>query len=208
MTDNLLLLAILAGILIPAGLFFRERRGRMEYIVFGAGVLIILVTLVILIVEQRSEPPQTTLGTEEEPGAAALLLPGTETLAPVSPTSPPEQPAASATASTPVAAETVAATRDEPTPRPTEDQAPLASPEGSPASPEATVTTVRVGTANVRREPAANSPVVGTVAQDDELVVLGIRNGWYQVRLGDRHAPRSRLQGGQGWIWGELINAP
>jgi hypothetical protein len=49
---------------------------------------------------------------------------------------------------------------------------------------------------------------VGTVALDDELVVLDTRGGWYQVRLGERHAPRSSLEGGQGWIWGELINAP
>ncbi len=206
MTDNLLLLAILAGILIPAGLFFRERRGRMEYIVFGTGVLTILATLAILIVQQRSEPPETTLGAEEEPGAAALLLPDTET--PVSPTSPPEQPAASATVSTAAADETAAATPDVPAPRPTEDGAPPASPEAPPAAPEAPVTTVRVGTANVRREPAANCPVVGTVALNDELVVLDSLNGWYQVQLGERHAPRSRLEGGQGWIWGELINAP
>ena len=216
MTDNLLLLVLLTGILFPAVLFFRERRGRIEYIVFGTGVLIILGTLAILTLEQRSEDPQTALDSDQELGAPALLLPSTstETQAPVSSTSTPERPAASATAtapvaagtagaraSTPVAVGTVGATRDAPTSRPTEDEAPG-------ASPEALISTVRVGTANVRREPAANSPVVGTVALNDELVVLDSLNGWYQVQLGERHAPRSRLEGGQGWIWGELINAP
>ncbi len=203
MTDNLLLLVMLAGILLPMVLFFSERRGKVEYIVFGAGVFMILATLAILMLQQRSEDPQTAFGTDQEPGAAALLLPSTstETQAPPDPSATSKAPASSATASTPVAAETVDATRDAPTPRPTEDEAPS-------ASPESLISTVRVGTANVRREPAANSPIVGTVALDDELVVIDIENGWYLVRLGERHAPRSRLEGGQGWIWGELINAP
>ena len=216
MTGNLLLLVMVAGIVLPAVLFFLERRGRIEYMVFGAGVLIILATLAFLMLEQRSETPQTAFGTDQQASAAALLLPSAsvEVQGLPDPGATPERPASSATAtaplaastagataSTPVAAETVGATRDVPTPRPTEDEAPG-------ASPEALISTVRVGTANVRREPAANSPIVGTVALNDELVVLDFLNGWYQVRLGERHAPRSRLEGGQGWIWGELISTP
>ena len=215
MTDGLLLLVLIDGLVVVVLLFSRKERETLEYLVFGAGVLIILATLVIWWVEQRSEPPQTALGIEQEPGAAAPLLPGTETQAPVSPTSTPQRPAASATASTPVAAKTVAATPDVPTPRPTEDEAPTSSPEGSTASPEAPpasseapVTTVRVESANIRREPTRTSPIVGNVARNDELVVLNVQNGWVLVQLGERHAPSSVLRGGQGWISGELINLP
>ena len=203
MTDNLLLLGMLTGIVVPIVLFFLQHRGTFEYLVFGVGVLMILVTLAIVMLEQRSEPPQPAFGTDQQPGAAALLLPSTspETQAPPAPSAAPSGPVSSTTASVPVATRTVAPFLDAPTPGPTEDEAPG-------AAPEALVGTVRAEVANVRRDPAPVSPIVGTVARSDELIVIGTEEGWYQVRLGERHAPQSALRGGQGWIWGELVNTP
>ena len=211
MTNGLLLLVLMAGIGVPGVLFFRERHTIIEYLVFGAGMLAILVTLTILMLQHRSEPSPTTPGIDPD-DAAALLLPTTSTVtrsAPA-PTATPEVPTPSATPdaltpsatiSVPTAPAAIAPTPDLPAPSPTEGVTPS-------AAPEAIVSTVQVGAAKIRREPAGTSPIVGYVARDDELVVIDFQNGWVLVRLGERHAPDSAVQGGQGWISGELIRVP
>ena len=203
MTNGLLLLVLLAGIGVPGVLFFRERHTTIEYLVFGAGMLAILATLTILMLQHRSELSQTTLGIDPD-DAAALLLPTTSTVtrAAPAPTATLEAPTPSATTSVPTAPAAVAPTPDVPAaPSPTEGVTPS-------AAPEVIVSTVQVGAAKIRREPAGTSPIVGYVARDDELVVMDFQNGWVLVRLGEHHAPDSAVQGGQGWISGELIRVP
>ena len=202
MTNGLLLLVLLVGIGVPGVLFLRERHTRVEYLVFGAGMLAILTTLTILMLQRRSESSQTALGVDPD-DAAALLLPTTSTItraAPV-PTATPEMPTPSATIFVPTAPAAIAPTPDVPTPSPTEGVTPS-------AAPAAIVSTVKVGAAKIRSEPALTSPAVGYVARGDELVVLDFQDGWVQVRLGERHAADSVLRGDQGWISGELIRIP
>ena len=202
MMNGLLLLVLLVGIGVPGVLFFRERHTTIEYLVFGAGMLAILATLTILMLQHHSEPSQTALDIDPD-DVAALLLPTTSTVtraAPV-PTATPEVPTPSATIPVPTASPAVAPTPDVPAPSPTEGVTPS-------AAPEAIVSTVQVGAAKIRSQPALTSPVVGYVARDDELLVLDFQNGWVLVQLGQRHAADSVLRSGQGWISGELIRIP
>jgi hypothetical protein len=101
----------------------------------------------------------------------------------------------------PAAVETTVA-EDEPTPT-TEPATPIPSVQ---AATEVIGTVKSSG--NVRNGPNRESRRIGQVSQGDELVFLAKSGTWYRVRLGEKRADSSEIQGGEGWVSEILVNVP
>ncbi|HEX6291327.1 MAG TPA: HEAT repeat domain-containing protein [Herpetosiphonaceae bacterium] len=98
------------------------------------------------------------------------------------------------------------------------DETATAEPEETPTAEPATPTpsieaadqivgTVKAS-GNVRNGPSRDSRRIGQVSVGDELVFLAKSGTWYRVRLGEKHAEGSEIQGGEGWVSEILVNVP
>ncbi len=76
------------------------------------------------------------------------------------------------------------------------------------ATPSVSISVVRAPRAFVYDGPSSNNSIIGGVEQGDELVVLGRSGTWYLVRVSGAESPRSRIEGGQGWIAQDLVGPP
>ncbi|MDQ5854096.1 MAG: SH3 domain-containing protein [Chloroflexota bacterium] len=92
-----------------------------------------------------------------------------------------------------------------PVPSPLVPPTPVASP--TPAPTVITSTVITSG-ANVRSSPERGDNVIGSVRRGDELILLGILDDWYLVRLGARTAAGSTIRGGQGWVARSVVSEP
>lgn len=184
MTDTVLLLLLLAGIVLPVVVFFLLHQGKITYTALVAGVLAVLMmltTLAVLMQHQRSESPQTAFGAEQQPDATALLLPSTATLDILTPRAPEDEAPSTAP---------VLATR-EPVPQPTTMPTATFVPTSLPQAQAI----VRRELVDVREGPSAGKdpesgediykPIL-TKGQGEVLEVLGrgiLDDPWVQVRL-------------------------
>ncbi len=82
-----------------------------------------------------------------------------------------------------------------PTDTPTATDTPTDTPTPTPRTTSATILAER---ANVRRGPSTDFDVIGTVARDDEVIVLGISEdgAWYEVAIPGM---------GSGWVSAEIV---
>lgn len=79
--------------------------------------------------------------------------------------------------------------------------------ESVEATPQQIIATVRTD-ANVRSGPGTSNRRIGSVSVGDELVIVAQSGDWYRVRLGEKRAASSEIQGGEGFIAKSLVNAP
>jgi hypothetical protein len=88
------------------------------------------------------------------------------------------------------------------------------TPTPEPATPTPSIQAANeiVGTVkssgNVRNGPSRDSRRIGQVSVGDEIVFLARNGAWYRVRLGEKHAENSSIQGDEGWVSEILVNAP
>lgn len=76
------------------------------------------------------------------------------------------------------------------------------------ATPALSISVVNVPRAFVYDSPSGNQSIIGGVERGDELEVLGQRSTWYLVRVYRAASPRSRIEGGQGWIAQDEVQPP
>jgi len=79
---------------------------------------------------------------------------------------------------------------------------------GRAASPSQPLGSVQVAALNVRARPWIGDNTIGLVHAGDALVILGICEDWYWVRLGDTRAPASKITGGEGWVSRVVLGTP
>ena len=162
----------------------------------------------------------TTTASTREPTVTDVVLPTVSSTA-TAPTLP--EPSA-----------TLAPSATPPEPSPTAQPAPTAAPSPTPppssptlapsptvlvatlaptqvpptVTPAISISVVTSPNAFVYDGPSFENSIIGGVEGGDELVVLGSNAGWYLVRVNGPGSPRSRIEGGQGWIDQGLISPP
>ena len=85
------------------------------------------------------------------------------------------------------------------TPTPTDTPTPTTTPTNTPTpTPRNTTATILAERANVRRGPGTEYDVIGSLARDEDVIVLGISEdeGWYEVAVPGM---------GSGWISAEIV---
>jgi len=96
---------------------------------------------------------------------------------------------------------------------------PMASPEPSATTaptvtlPSPTVLTpsesiVTAPSIFVYDGPSTNNSIIGGMQRDDKVVILGSSGTWYLIRVSSTNSPRSRIEGGRGWITQDVVTPP
>jgi hypothetical protein len=56
--------------------------------------------------------------------------------------------------------------------------------------------------------PSISNSIIGGVQIDDKVIVLESRGTWYLIQVSSIVSPRSKIEGGQGWIAQDAVSLP
>ena len=196
-----------------------ENESRLVLIALAVAVVVLFLVVVslgaVLLTSQSRLASDTTVTPSTDPGS----LTTTELPADAGQAATSSSPVPSATSfpSTTIAPTTPAQTESSQSPA---TGAPLATVPGAtptpvvaPTIPNSTVltpaeSTVVAPSAFVYDEPSSTASLIGGVQQGDTVVILGSSGTWYLIQVSSTSSPRSRIEGGQGWIAQDAVRSP